>query len=117
MCVCVSVCLSVCICARVTILTSLIIIYSQLEPLQCVSCSPTRPASSASAVSSSHTATSSSKTDHDFTMEHCISSISSLRWENALSDEEEEEKRIEIYKANRRKRYRALLEEQKKQRK
>jgi len=77
-----------------------------------VSCSPTRPASSASAVSSSHTANSSSKTD--FTLEHCISSISSLRWENALSDDEEEEKRIEIYKENRRKRYRALLEEQKK---
>ena len=108
-CMCKYVCMYVCYNLKDCIFT----IYSQLEPLQCVSCSPTRPASSASAASSSHTATSSSKTDHDFTLEHYISSMNSLHWENALSDEEEEEKRIEIYKANRRKHYRALLEEQK----
>jgi len=46
-------------------------------------------------------------------LEHCISSMASLRWENSLSDDEEEQKRIELYKENRRKRYRALIEEQK----
>ena len=39
--------------------------------------------------------------------------MASLRWENSLSDDEEELKRIELYKENRRKRYRALMEEQK----
>lgn len=112
----VCVCMYVHTCVHVCVLRSnlrkvLMFVHSSLEPLQCVSCSPTRPASSASAVSSSHTTTSSSKTD--FTFEHCVTSINSLRWDNALSDEEEEEKRIEIYKEDRRRRYRALLEEQK----
>jgi len=47
-------------------------------------------------------------------LERCISSMASLRWENSLSDDEEEQKRIELYKENRRKRYRALMVEQKK---
>ena len=38
--------------------------------------------------------------------------MESLRWEHQLSDEEAEKARIEIYKANRRKRYKESLEQQ-----
>ena len=37
--------------------------------------------------------------------------MESLRWEKQCSDEEKEKERIELYKANRRKRYENALEE------
>jgi len=41
--------------------------------------------------------------------------VESLRWEKQCSDEEKEIERIEVYKANRRKRYENALEERRKQ--
>jgi len=41
--------------------------------------------------------------------------VESLRWEKQYSDEEKETERIEVYKANRRKRYENALEERRKQ--
>ena len=43
------------------------------------------------------------------------SMMESLRWEQECSDEEKEERRIELYKANRRKRYENALEEKRTQ--
>ena len=40
-----------------------------------------------------------------------VSSMESLRWEQQYSDEEKEKERIEVYKANRRKRYENALKE------
>lgn len=44
-----------------------------------------------------------------------VSSMESLRWEQQYSDEEKEKERIEVYKANRRKRYENALKEKRNQ--
>ena len=59
-------------------------------------------------ISSTSTCTRPSKVSQDSTTEL---GLENLRWEEELSDEEEEKERIEKYKENRRKRYeKALLE-------
>ena len=54
---------------------------------------------------------SSSKVNSALASAAKLKSLESLRWENALEDEEKEEERLHIYKMNRRKRYLAAAQE------